>query len=85
MKKQMRLYDIYQAIVDHKHNDIEYIRSYTLIKDARNPYYYRLNVYFTDNSCATYTLCTYEDKKEAVKAVNNITKNMREEARHVAI
>lgn len=82
MKKQMRLYDIYQAIVDHKHNDIEYIRSYTLTKDVN---LYRLNVCFTDNSCATYTLCTYEDKKEAVKAVNNITKSMREEAQHVAI
>ena len=84
MKKQMRLYDIYQAIVDHKHNDIEYIRSYTLTKDVKN-LYYRLNVYFTDNSCATYTLCTYADKKEAVKAVNNITKSMREEAQYVAI
>ena len=84
MKKQMRLYDIYQAIVDHKHNDIEYIRSYTLTKDVKNVYY-RLTVYFTDNSCVTYALCTYDDKKEAVKAVNNITKNMREEARHVAI
>lgn len=84
MKKQMRLYDIYQAIVDHKHNDIEYIRSYTLTKDVKNTYY-RLTVYFTDNSCVTYALCTYDDKKEAVKAVNNITKNMREEARHVAI
>lgn len=82
MKKQMRLYDIYQAIVDHKHNDIEYIRSYTLTKDEN---LYRLNVYFTDNSCATYTLCTYDDKKAAVKAVNNITKNMREEAQYVAI
>ena len=84
MKKQMRLYDIYQAIVDHKHNDIEYIRSYTLTKDVKNVRY-MLTVYFTDNSCATYTLCTYDDKKEAVKAVNNITKNMREEARRVAI
>lgn len=84
MKKQMRLYDIYQAIVDHKHNDIEYIRSYTLTKDVKN-LYYRLNVYFTDNSCATYTLCTYDDKKAAVKAVNNITKSMREEAQYVAI
>lgn len=83
MKKQMRLYDIYQAIIDSKHNDIEYIRGYTLTQKDEN--LYRLTVYFTDNSRATYTLCTYEDKKEAIKAVNNITKSMRKEAQRVAI
>ena len=72
VKKQMRLFDIYSLYVDNKEHNINMVRGYSIDREHNI-----LRITFRDYSTYEYDVRDYDEKLNAVKAINKIIKQHR--------
>lgn len=72
IKRQMRLFDIYSLYVDNKEHTINMVRNYSIDREHNI-----LSITFRDYSTYEYDIRDYDEKLNAVKAINKMIKQYR--------
>ena len=75
-KKQMRLYNLYKALVDNERDDIRNIIRYEVARSTQDPTNIVLKIAWIDATRDTYVMRTLDDKKTVIKMVNKHIKEL---------